>query len=137
LVSKLSGNRAFLCLQRKLVCIMPHSVALCQAFFSFILLFLYFFDNLSLNMPKKPDLPPLNLYEESLGHRIGLIRKKKGLTQQELADKIGISRSLLSNYEIDRNRLYDEMLIRLAIALDVSLDYLVGFKDDPEPLPKK
>ena len=88
-------------------------------------------------MPKKPDLPPLNLCEQSLGHRIAMIRNMKGLTQQKLAAKIGISRSLLSNYEIDRNRLYDEMLIRFAIALDVSLDYLVGLKDDPEPLPKK
>lgn len=88
-------------------------------------------------MPRKPDLPPLDVCEQSLGHRIAMIRKMKGLTQQKLATKIGISRSLLSNYEIDRNRLYDEMLIRFAIALDVSLDYLVGLKKDPEPLSKK
>ena len=88
-------------------------------------------------MPKKPDLPPLNICKQPIGHRIAMIRKKKGLTQQNLADKIGISRSLLSNYEVTRNRLYDEMLIRFAVALDVSLDYLVGFKDEPESLSKK
>ena len=85
-------------------------------------------------MPKKPDLPPLNICKQPIGHRIAMIRKEKGLTQQNLADKIGISRSLLSNYEVARNRLYDEMLIRFAIALDVSLDYLVGLKDEPESL---
>ena len=90
-------------------------------------------------MPQKPNenLTPLHLCDETLGQRIALIRKKRGLTQKKLAEKIGITRSRLSNYEIDRIHLYDEMLIRFAIALDVSLDYLVGLKDEPEPLPKK
>ena len=88
-------------------------------------------------MPKKPDLPALNICEQSIGERIAMLRKKNKLTQQNLADIIGISRSLLSNYEIGRNSLYDEMLIRFALALDVSLDYLVGLKDEPDPFPKK
>ena len=63
--------------------------------------------------------------------------KKKKLTQKELADKIGISRILVWNYENGRLRLYDEMVKRFAIALEVSTDYLLGLKDDPEPFPKK
>jgi len=90
-------------------------------------------------MPQKPNenLTPLNLCDETLGQRIARIRRKRELTQKDLAEKIGITRSRLSNYEIDRIRLYDEMLIRFAIALNVSLDYLVGLKDDPETLSKK
>ena len=90
-------------------------------------------------MPQKPNenLSPLNICNETLGHRIARIRKKRNLTQKQLSEKIGITRSRLSNYEINRIRLYDEMLIRFAIALDVSLDYLVGLKDEPESLPKK
>jgi transcriptional regulator with XRE-family HTH domain len=90
-------------------------------------------------MPQKPNenLTPLNLSNETLGQRIAHIRKKRGLTQKELAEKIGITRSRLSNYEIDRIHLYDELLIRFALALDVSLDYLTGLKDKPDPLPKK
>ena len=90
-------------------------------------------------MPQKPkdNFTPLHLSDKSLGQRIAHIRKEKGLTQKELAEKIGITRSRLSNYEIDRIHLYDELLIRFAIALDVSLDYLVGLKDEPESLSKK
>lgn len=90
-------------------------------------------------MPQKTKfkLEPLNIGKETIGERIAKIRKEKGFTQLELAEKIGITRSHVSKYEIGWIRLYDEMLIRFAIALDVSLDYLVGLTDNPEPLPKK
>ena len=90
-------------------------------------------------MPQKTKfkLKPLNISNETIGERIARIRKEKGFTQTELAKEIGITRSHVSKYEVGWIRLYDEMLIRFAIALDVSLDYLVGLRDDPEPLPKK
>ena len=89
-------------------------------------------------MPKKPDLPPIEEEKSvTIGQRIYELRKKKKLTQKELADKIGISRILVWNYENGRLRLYDEMVKRFAIALKVSTDYLLGLKDDPEPFPKK
>ena len=89
-------------------------------------------------MPKKPDLPPIEEEKSvTIGQRIYELRKKKKLTQKELADKIGISRILVWNYENGRLRLYDEMVKRFAIALEVSTDYLLGLKDDPEPFPKK
>jgi transcriptional regulator with XRE-family HTH domain len=90
-------------------------------------------------MPHKSKyiLEPLNLGDETIGQRIARIRKEKELTQKELANLIGIPRSLVSNYEIGRIRLYDEMVTRFAIALEISTDYLLGLKDNPEPLPKK
>jgi transcriptional regulator with XRE-family HTH domain len=89
-------------------------------------------------MPRKPDLPPIEEESDfSIGQRIHKVRKKKGYTQKDLADKIGISRILVWNYENGRLRLYDEMVKRFAIALEVSTDYLLGLKDEPEPLPKK
>jgi len=91
-------------------------------------------------MPKKPDLPPLDLVNgETIGHRLARLRKKKKLTQQELADKIGVKRYLIANYEQGRTKIYDEMLVRLAIELDCTVDYLVGFqqKNTSESLPKK
>ena len=90
-------------------------------------------------MPQKSKfkLKPLTIGKETIGKRIAKIRKEKGLTQLELANEIGITRSHVSKYEIGWIRLYDEMLIRFAIALNVSLDYLVGLKDKPEPLQKK
>jgi DNA-binding XRE family transcriptional regulator len=45
----------------------------------------------------KLKLPPLNISKESLGHRLARIRKEKGYTQAELAEKIGIIRGLVSD----------------------------------------
>ena len=89
-------------------------------------------------MPKKPDLPSLELKNSTpIGKRIAKIRKRIGLTQEELGKKIGIKRFMVSDYELGRVRLYDEMVARFAIALEVTTDYLLGLKDDPEPFPKK
>jgi len=54
-----------------------------------------------------------------------------------LADKIGVSRDLLSNYEQGRTHLTDETIIRLAMALKVSADELLGIKSNKEPESEK
>ena len=81
-------------------------------------------------MPQKSKikLPPLNLGKETLGQRIARLRKEKGYTQAELADRIGIIRELISNYERQRIRPNYEMIIRLAFALEVTTDELLGVK---------
>jgi transcriptional regulator with XRE-family HTH domain len=48
------------------------------------------------------------------------------MTQAALAEAIGIEKSLVSDYERGKIRVYDELLIRFAIALDVSADLLLG-----------
>lgn len=81
-------------------------------------------------MPRKSklNLPPLDLGHESLGQRIARLRKEKGYTQDELAKKMGIVRVLISDYERERIRPHYEMIIRFAIALDVTTDELLGLK---------
>jgi transcriptional regulator with XRE-family HTH domain len=81
-------------------------------------------------MPRKSKikLPPLNLGKETLGQRIARLRKEKGYTQAELADRIGIIRELISNYERARIKPNYEMIIRLATALEVTTDLLLGTK---------
>jgi len=54
------------------------------------------------------------------------------MTQLQLAEAIGSSRDLIANYEKDRVRIYDEMIARLALALHVSTDKLLGLKSIPE-----
>jgi transcriptional regulator with XRE-family HTH domain len=73
-------------------------------------------------MPRKSKLklPPIDLGSESLGQRIARLRKEKGYTQVELAKKMGIVRVLVSDYERERIRPHYEMIIRLALALDVT-----------------
>jgi transcriptional regulator with XRE-family HTH domain len=88
-------------------------------------------------MPKKPDLPPLEIIDEPIGKRIFRLRKLKGMTQTDLAKKIGIKRSQIADYELGRTRLFDEMVTRVAIALEVSADELLGLKDRPAINKKK
>ncbi len=70
-------------------------------------------------------LPPIDLGGERLGQRLARIRKERGYTQMELAEKIGILQTLVTDYECDRLRLTAEMAICFALALDVSMDELL------------
>jgi transcriptional regulator with XRE-family HTH domain len=64
--------------------------------------------------------------EETLGERLARLRKAKGLTQVELAEKMGIIQVLVSDYERGKLRPNPEILIGYARALDVTTDELVG-----------
>lgn len=82
-------------------------------------------------MPRKRrlKLPPLGLGEESFGQRLARFRRQRGLTQTELADKVGIVQPLISDYERGRLQLSAEMAVRFALALNVSSDELLGLKE--------
>jgi transcriptional regulator with XRE-family HTH domain len=90
-------------------------------------------------MPRKPTYKLKNTSNDNntVGERIARIRKEKGLTQKELADKIGIARSLLANYECGWNRLFDDMVASFAIALEVSADEILGLKNTDKNQKKK
>jgi transcriptional regulator with XRE-family HTH domain len=85
-------------------------------------------------MPRvsKKAFPPLTNSSETIGQRIARYRKTQGLTQQQLADSIGIDQNLVSDYERGMIRLYDEMVGRFALALNVSADELLGLKANSE-----
>jgi transcriptional regulator with XRE-family HTH domain len=81
-------------------------------------------------MPHKSKLklPPLDLGKETLGKRLARLRKEKGYTQDELASKMGIVRVLISDYERERIRPHYEMIVRFALALEVTTDELLGLR---------
>ena len=62
---------------------------------------------------------------ENLGKRIREERLKKGLTQEQLAEKVDISLNFMSLIENGKN-MSVQTLINLANALDVSIDYLLN-----------
>lgn len=66
-------------------------------------------------------------------NRIKELRKSKGLTQAELAKKVGISEQAVSFYENDRRKPKIETWNRLADFFNVSVPYLQGL---PEPVGK-
>jgi transcriptional regulator with XRE-family HTH domain len=61
-----------------------------------------------------------------LGERLKELREGKELTQQEMADMLGISRGTYAHYEINRREPDDATKIRLADFFNVTLDYLLG-----------
>lgn len=58
------------------------------------------------------------------------LRKKKGLTQVELAEKVGISNVSLSNYERGTQMPDLITLAKIAVELDVSTDVLLGIQEE-------
>lgn len=59
----------------------------------------------------------------SIGSKLKTLRKGRKLTQQELADKLGITRCTVSNYEVGRRSPHISELKRLADFYGVGLDY--------------
>lgn len=65
--------------------------------------------------------------DDSIGVRIKETRIKKGLTQQQVADSIGVTYQNISQYERGVRIPKNETLIKIADALGVSVYELIGF----------
>ena len=61
------------------------------------------------------------------GRRLVELRKARGLTQVEMAERLGATQSFVSKYERGELRLHGVLIIKLAAALRVSTDELLGF----------
>lgn len=68
-----------------------------------------------------------------IGERLADLRKDRGLTQQELADILNLTKYNISAYERDYNEAPDNVKIALATFFNVSVDYLLGLTDRPNP----
>ncbi len=71
-----------------------------------------------------------------IGERVRKLYEAKGWTQQELAWYANLSIGKISTVVLNQQGLGAAGLLRLAICLGTSLDYLVGLTDDPKPRPK-
>ena len=65
-------------------------------------------------------------FKKTVGHRIAIMRIKKGFSQQELARACRTSRERLSSYECGHAQPRSYTLYKIAETLDVSLDALVS-----------
>lgn len=65
----------------------------------------------------------------NIGERIIQLRKQQNLSQDELAKKAGVSRTIIGNYERNTNTPSIEVLLKLAKVFNVSVDYLIGEGD--------
>ena len=74
----------------------------------------------------------------TLGERLMIYRKRAGLTKKELAERAGISVSTVTKYENDVPNPDHEILSRMAIVLNVSVNKLMfGFNDPAKDMPKE
>ncbi|MBR1559621.1 MAG: helix-turn-helix transcriptional regulator [Clostridia bacterium] len=66
-----------------------------------------------------------------MDNRLRDLREDSDLTQQKLADALGITQRKYSYIETGTQPLTDEILIKLANYYDVSIDYLLRQTNDP------
>lgn len=70
-----------------------------------------------------------NLRVNKFAERLKEARLEMGLSRRELAARCGTIERNLSYWELGRRECDFDMLIKLATALDVSVDYLIGKTD--------
>ena len=70
--------------------------------------------------------------EPNIGRRIQLFRRRKGLTQEELASILGISRATLARWETGVRKPSSSWILKLAEVLDVSPAQLFEFQGKEE-----
>lgn len=68
---------------------------------------------------------------DNIAKRLQQLRKGRKLTQQQLADKMGVTRATVSNYEVGRRTPHISELKRFAEFYGVGLDYF-GVKSTDE-----
>ena len=65
---------------------------------------------------------------ESIGQRIARLRREKGMTQIELADILGVTQPVVSDYEHGALRVHGELIIQLAEIFGTSANEILGLE---------
>jgi len=97
---------------------------------------------ISVPEPYNPDMsrgPKPNKEAPFFGKQLAHFRQKRGLTQQEFAQELKISRELVGHYERRCANPSIEFIIKAAKVLDVTTDELLGIAPEKEkrgPTPK-
>lgn len=72
----------------------------------------------------------------TIGQRIAACRKNLGLSQEALGEKLGVSRQAISKWEADAAMPEIDKLIGLSKLYNVSVGWLLGIEESPEPQEK-
>ena len=70
-----------------------------------------------------------------IGKSLQAIRKRRGLTQKELGDKIGLTREAITAYEAGRSQLMVTTLMDMAAVLRVSVNEILRMERNPSETP--
>lgn len=80
-------------------------------------------------MPQKP----VSQFSQDVGRRLARTRDARGLTQEQLARDVNMTRSAVGNFEQGTRKLDGESAVRLSARLGVTTDWLL--RGDPSNLP--
>lgn len=65
---------------------------------------------------------------ETIGERLARLRKERGITQVELAERLGVAQPMISDYERGELRLHGQLIVELTRIFGVSADELLGLE---------
>lgn len=68
----------------------------------------------------------------TFGSRLADLRRQKGVTQAEVAKFLGVTPKAVSFYENDEREAPNDVLKKLALYFDTSLDYLLAREDSTD-----
>ena len=60
-----------------------------------------------------------------IGVRINQVRKAKGITQEQLAERMDVSVQMISNLELGKKAIRPENIVKLCAVLDISADFVL------------
>ena len=75
----------------------------------------------------------MKAYEE-IGRKLQKAREEAGLSQEDLAKKLGCTQAALSNYELGKRRLYLADLQRIGQLLDKPVTYFLEDSEDKQSI---
>ena len=68
---------------------------------------------------------------------MGATREDKDLKQKNIAELLGIAQSAYSDYERGKRNIPNDILKKLALFHETSIDYILELTDDPRPYPRR
>ena len=68
------------------------------------------------------------------GNILKSLRKKRGLTQEEVADKIGATKITISRYESNQRKIGGENLVKLAKLFNVTPEYILSGNENEKEI---
>ncbi len=77
----------------------------------------------------KPILADKPNRSDTIGKKIDYIRRDRGLTQEQLAKKLKVTKKTIIEYEKAKDKIPLQKLKQISIALNVPTDYLLGLSD--------
>jgi transcriptional regulator with XRE-family HTH domain len=79
----------------------------------------------------------LDELSRTIGANIRRLRRARGLTQEQLAERAEVGRHFLSDIESGRRRASVDTLVRLIRALETSADLVLGLRSAPKQARKE